>query len=63
MMARYFKAQTDKIADESLNEIKTIEDWQAHKDLYRKQMHEMYFKYFCVSDTNRTVRLHNRRGL
>ena len=41
MMARYFKSQTDIIAAESLKEIKTIEDWNAHKNLYRKQMHEM----------------------
>ena len=41
MMARYFKSQADEIAAESLNEIKTIEDWGARKDIYRKQMHEM----------------------
>src|SRR5258708_26684671 len=37
----YFKAQTEQIASSCLAEIKTAEDWNAHKEQYRQQLAEM----------------------
>jgi len=37
----YFKAQTDQIASSCLSQIKTADDWIAHKEQYRQQLAEM----------------------
>src|SRR3954470_3253988 len=37
----YFKTQTDQIASSSLSEIKTTDDWNAHKEQYRQQLADM----------------------
>jgi dienelactone hydrolase len=37
----YFKTQTDQIASSCLGEIKTADDWNAHKEQYRQQLAEM----------------------
>ena len=41
MFAEYFKIETKLLADSCLAEIETLDDWNAKKDLYRKQLHEM----------------------
>jgi dienelactone hydrolase len=41
MFAEYFKIETSRLADSCLDEIETLDDWNAKKDLYRKQLHEM----------------------
>ena len=41
MFAEYFKIETKRLADSCLAEIETLDDWNAKKDLYRKQLHEM----------------------
>ena len=41
MLARYFQAETDRLAVGSLADVKTLEDWDARKDRYRREMHEM----------------------
>ena len=41
MFADYFKIETKRLADSCLAEIETLDDWNAKKDLYRKQLHEM----------------------
>ena len=41
MFAEYFKTETKRLADSCLAEIETLDDWNAKKDLYRKQLHEM----------------------
>jgi len=41
MFAAYFKAETDRLAARCMADIKTLEDWNARKDKYRVQMHEM----------------------
>src|SRR5882672_2985907 len=37
----YFKAQTEQIASSCLADIKTADDWNAHKEQYRQQLAEM----------------------
>lgn len=41
MFAAYFKAEADRLAADSLKEVKALEDWNARKDRYRREMHEM----------------------
>ena len=41
MFATYFKAETDRLAARCLADIKTLNDWDARRDRYRAQMHEM----------------------
>ena len=41
MFARYFQSETDRLATGSLADVKTLEDWTARKDRYRREMHEM----------------------
>ncbi len=41
MFAAYFKYEADRIAANSLKDIKTLEDWNARKVRYRREMHEM----------------------
>jgi len=41
MFAAYFKAEADRLAARCMADIKTLEDWNARKDKYRGQMHEM----------------------
>ncbi len=41
MIADYFRAETKKISDASLREIKTLDDWNAKKGEYRRQLLEM----------------------
>jgi dienelactone hydrolase len=41
MLADYFRAETARLADSSLAEIKTLDDWNSRKDTYRKQLAEM----------------------
>src|SRR3954469_1238045 len=41
MLADYFAAETKKLQDNCLAEIKTLDDWKAHRDEYRRQLREM----------------------
>ena len=41
MFARYFQSETDRLAADSLTDVETLEDWNARKDGYRREMHEM----------------------
>lgn len=41
MIAEYFKAETGRLRDATLAEIKTLEDWNFKKELYRRQLFEM----------------------
>jgi len=41
MFAAYFKAEADRLAVDCLKEVKTLEDWNARKGRYRREMHEM----------------------
>ena len=41
MFAKYFESETKRISNNTLSEIKTIEDWNAKKTQYRKQLSEM----------------------
>ncbi len=41
MFADYFKLETARLADRSLAEIKTLDDWNARKTEYRRQLGEM----------------------
>lgn len=41
MIAAYFAAETKKLADRCLSEIKTIEDWKAKRETYRSQLLDM----------------------
>jgi len=41
MLGDYFHAETAKLRDRCLAEIKTAQDWQSKRELYRKQMLEM----------------------
>ena len=41
MFADYFKIETKRLADNCLAEIQSLDDWNAKKKLYRKQLHEM----------------------
>jgi len=41
MFAAYFKAESDRLAANCLKDIKTLDDWNARKRQYRRQMHEM----------------------
>lgn len=41
MIADYFRAETAKISDACLREIKTLDEWNAKKGEYRRQLLEM----------------------
>ncbi|MGE3317408.1 MAG: alpha/beta hydrolase, partial [Planctomycetaceae bacterium] len=41
MLEAYFQAETSKVADGSLAEIRTKEDWAARREEYRRQLREM----------------------
>jgi cephalosporin-C deacetylase-like acetyl esterase len=41
MLADYFRAETAKLRDRCLTDIKSLEDWQAKRKLYREQLFEM----------------------
>jgi len=41
MFAAYFKAESDRLAANCLKDIKTLDGWNARKEQYRRQMHEM----------------------
>ena len=41
MFADYFKIETKRLADNCLADIATLDDWNAKKNLYRRQLHEM----------------------
>lgn len=41
MLAEYFRAQTAKLAGNCLADIRTLQDWQARRDEYRRQLFEM----------------------
>lgn len=41
MIAEYFKLETQRLANRSLNNIKTKEDWEGARDTYRRQLYEM----------------------
>jgi hypothetical protein len=41
MLEAYFRAETAELTENCLSEIKTLEDWQAKKDEYRRQLFEM----------------------
>jgi dienelactone hydrolase len=41
MLADYFRAETAKLHDQCLAEVKTLKDWQAKRQIYRRQLFEM----------------------
>jgi dienelactone hydrolase len=41
MLADYFRAETAKLRDRCLTDVKSLEDWQAKQKVYRKQLFEM----------------------
>ncbi len=41
MLADYFRAETEKLADACLADIRTLEDWEARKPIYREQLFDM----------------------
>src|SRR5688572_2981934 len=41
MIEQYFRQQTTALADRSLAEIESVEDWKAHRETYRRQLAEM----------------------
>ena len=41
MLAEYFGAQTAKLSAQCLAEVKTLEDWETKRQVYRKQLFEM----------------------
>lgn len=41
MISAYFAAETAKLRDDCLTEIETLEDWQAKREEYRRQLLEM----------------------
>jgi len=41
MLAEYFRAETAKLANQCLADIETLDDWQAKREVYRKQLFEM----------------------
>lgn len=41
MIAEYFRAETKRLSDRCLTNIKTLEDWQAKREIYRRQLFEM----------------------
>ena len=41
MLADYFRAETAKLHDRCLTDVKTLEDWQAKRKVYREQLFEM----------------------
>lgn len=41
MFERYFEQQTRKLADRSLADIKTLDDWTKQRKVYRRQLYEM----------------------
>ncbi|MHC4692089.1 MAG: alpha/beta hydrolase family protein [Planctomycetota bacterium] len=41
MLAEYFRAETAKLSDKCLDDIKTLDDWKIKREVYRKQLYEM----------------------
>ena len=41
MIGEYFRAQTAELRDQCLSDVKTLEDWKAKREVYRKQLFEM----------------------
>ncbi|MHB1036508.1 MAG: alpha/beta hydrolase family protein [Pirellulales bacterium] len=41
MLAEYFKAETAELAARCLAEVKTLDDWNSRRELYRRQLFEM----------------------
>ena len=41
MLAEYFRAETARLQDRCLTDIKSLEDWQEKRKVYRKQLFEM----------------------
>ena len=41
MLAEYFRAETAKLRDRCLSDIKTLDDWKAKRKEYRRQLFEM----------------------
>ena len=41
MISEYFRAQTAELQERCLADIKTLEDWEAKKEVYRRQLFEM----------------------
>jgi dienelactone hydrolase len=41
MIAAYFKSETEKLASACLAEIKSLDDWTARRETYRRQLQEM----------------------
>jgi cephalosporin-C deacetylase-like acetyl esterase len=41
MLAEYFRAETAKLRDHCMADIKTLQDWETRRPLYRKQLFEM----------------------
>lgn len=45
LFADYFRAETRKLAEPSLADIRTADDWAARRDTYRRQLQEMLGLY------------------
>ncbi len=41
MLADYFRAETAKLRDRCLTNVKSLKDWEAKREVYREQLFEM----------------------
>jgi dienelactone hydrolase len=41
MLAEYFRAETAKLRDQCLADVKTLDDWKTKREVYRRQLFEM----------------------
>lgn len=41
LLAKYFRAETQRLADGCLTSVTTLEEWNAHREEYRRQLAEM----------------------
>ena len=41
MLAEYFRTETAKLRDQCLADVKTLDDWKAKREVYRRQLFEM----------------------
>ncbi|MEW6302505.1 MAG: prolyl oligopeptidase family serine peptidase [Verrucomicrobiota bacterium] len=41
MFAKYFRAETEKISQASLADVKSLADWQVKRQIYKRQLQEM----------------------
>jgi dienelactone hydrolase len=42
MLAEYFRAETARLREQCLVDVKTLDDWKAKREIYRRQLFEMF---------------------